>query len=514
MDMNPIGKPPARLVAFGVGFVREFASALLLATLLGLFAGGVFTLPAFAETFTAKGAERNLRHFVLSKDSGSWTISEWNESPGRLPKREKTERIGSDDRAAKAHWHRLQHQLRSSLILAGDARPFPAAITEVDDEVLWEASEAWSMQWERRYAAWMEAEVDSEFMVRHQLRTDCADVAVALRWIFARIHGLPMGNRLAGSGTLFTHRSMKEEWRTLRTHADWSKDARFRAALDYVLDTTYTHSIFRDSFPVRIDRSAFQPGVFFLYLFDSTGHTQVLTHLEPESSANYPVVLLGSDVPRAVRRLAINGLWWSRDANRESMGLRQFLWLVRNPNGSWILNSPLQMPHYSEEQYSPEFLRGYPDWHSAVLARIAPRMSREAAIKNLVEELAHRLIDRARIVKEGYDICSRAPCEEGTSDYENWSTPARDHAMRERYNLLWSLVSDEVYFPEAWLEEVLSPFLRNQSVQLPTCGTVSLSRAAVQMLVRSPFASDDPRDPPDYRWAFFFRNDCPRLTLK
>ncbi len=82
-------------------------------------------------------------------------------------------------------------------------------LTELAGEHIWTATQTWNESWEERFALWMQNETDATYFERHGVATDCADVAYALRWIFARIHGLPAGNRLSGSGQLFTNESMR-----------------------------------------------------------------------------------------------------------------------------------------------------------------------------------------------------------------------------------------------------------------------------------------------------------------
>lgn len=82
-------------------------------------------------------------------------------------------------------------------------------VTEALESVIWPVTQQWNMEWESRYANWIESEVNSDYFIEHQFATDCADVALALRWIFARDNGLPAGNKLAGSGNLFTQSSVK-----------------------------------------------------------------------------------------------------------------------------------------------------------------------------------------------------------------------------------------------------------------------------------------------------------------
>ena len=50
----------------------------------------------------------------------------------------------------------------------------------------------WNDAYEVKFGDWVKENVDKDFFVRHDIVTDCADAALAVRAIFARIHHLPV----------------------------------------------------------------------------------------------------------------------------------------------------------------------------------------------------------------------------------------------------------------------------------------------------------------------------------
>ena len=92
---------------------------------------------------------------------------------------------------------------------------------------IWATAQEWNQDWENRYSQWVQNNRDPAFLSNHQIRTDCADVAIAYRWIFARINGLPAANTLAGTGRLITNESMNPAWTGLSTNQDWTRDQLF-----------------------------------------------------------------------------------------------------------------------------------------------------------------------------------------------------------------------------------------------------------------------------------------------
>jgi hypothetical protein len=99
--------------------------------------------------------------------------------------------------------------------------------------------------------------VCEEFFYKNKVATDCADVAIAARWIFARIHKMPAAQTLAEPNVLFSNESFRNAWSDLPTHEDWTQDQLFRVALDYVLDNTYTHTLWKDSCSIHISQPTF-----------------------------------------------------------------------------------------------------------------------------------------------------------------------------------------------------------------------------------------------------------------
>ncbi|MDP2968857.1 MAG: hypothetical protein Q8P64_06590, partial [Deltaproteobacteria bacterium] len=51
----------------------------------------------------------------------------------------------------------------------------------------------WTAEEESNFARWVEANLTEDFFIRHNIPVDCADVPYAVRWIYARIAGLPAG---------------------------------------------------------------------------------------------------------------------------------------------------------------------------------------------------------------------------------------------------------------------------------------------------------------------------------
>ncbi len=377
-----------------------------------------------------------------------------------------------------------------SLIAANETDELvPEGSLESDVGGLWEAKASWSWQWEIRYAEWIQKEVDPGFLKRHGVATDCADVAYALRWIFSRIHSLPMSSRLA-TGHWFTHKSLRPEWKRLPTASLWHKDQRFLKALDYLLDLTYTHSLARDTYPILVQEESLLEGTIQLYINDSSGHTQILTKVRGINEPGIPVEVLQSTVPRAKRDL-FGGGYWNRDAQPEGKGgLVRFRW----PQGDKNLVPAEKMPFFSLEQYSANFTNGK-SFFLAVFERIQPNFSFPALLDRLYADIVAQLEERRSVVEEGYRYCQKNSCEPGTIGDENWSTPSRDKRLMgmisELQRIAYVVPGGE--YRKFLAELMKKPFFSFQGKLY--------SLETIEWLFSIGFASADARVAPELRWA-------------
>lgn len=301
---------------------------------------------------------------------------------------------------------------------------------------LWEIKNAWSTEWETRYAAWVHQEVDENFFVKHQISTDCSDVAYVLRWIFARINHLPAANRLMGSNQKFSTLDTRTDWMRLPTSPDWDKDQRLRAALDYLLENTYTHTLIKDSYPVAVNTSAFSAGTYHLALHASSGHTQFIFKSK-ENGYGLPFMMISSTVPRAIRTLMVHFFWGEQPASREQAGFMRMDWAVKN-GSSISLMSEAAHPWYSLDQYSKNFFGPGEtgDFPLRLIQKLDPAFNGALVAERILSDIKAQIVERIHVVQEGYAICSHELCTPRSVNYDNWSTPDRDARLLAQLRLL------------------------------------------------------------------------------
>ncbi|MGZ5279145.1 MAG: hypothetical protein ACXWC9_04340, partial [Pseudobdellovibrionaceae bacterium] len=224
-------------------------------------------------------------------------------------------------------------------------------ILAVTDKPLWPLKKThWEASDEVQYGKWLQKHASKTFLKGSGILADCADYALVLRWIFAYEHGLPAAQTLAGSGKLFGSWQSTTAWDALPTGPNWRQDERFKKALRYLFDSTYTHSLKQDLYPVAINRQFVNAGAIYLTLATVSGHTRT-------------IVALGSDARCKTKPCIL--VWWGNEPSSETGfisdcdpyfvsetqgGFVRFRWpeLV---NGKWSLRAKDLMPGYSQEQY-------------------------------------------------------------------------------------------------------------------------------------------------------------------
>jgi hypothetical protein len=371
--------------------------------------------------------------YVPHKDGDEWIIDEFQITKNSL--QEKTNSWKYLDFNAFQEKindiQKLQEYSDTTLPLETES----LATTEDDTKRIWTAKYSWDQSWEKRFADWMETEVDARFLSRYNISTDCADAMIALRWIFSRIHGLSMGSSLAGSGVIFSNDSFRRAWDGLSTHDLWYNDEVFLAAIDYLMDNAYTNTLWEDSFPVAIKKEHLHAGTFFLYKTRGqiSGHTQIILR------ARSQIIIAESTVPRRVRDLSIR-VFYPPTPIHDYSGVRSFKWLKMGANGKNYLVEAKDHPHFSEEQYDENFIGEFGEFYNAVFYRLELKYNYRIHLRNLKKMVKSQLKSRVDVVNEGYEICSRQDCSPGSENYENWSTPSRDKRIKETFMAMDKIV--------------------------------------------------------------------------
>lgn len=372
----------------------------------------------------------------------------------------------------------------------------PKFKTELMSQTLWDTKAEWDWSWEIKYAAWVRANINAKFFFDRNIATDCADVAVASRWIFARINGLPAAQSIGSGRTLFTNESFKSEWVKLKRDTNWEKDMLFRKALDYVLNYSYTHSLLKDSYPIAINTTAFLEGTHHLVTHTESGHTQFMVEVNTSNNNKLPLYAVASTIPRHVRLLMAYPFFDSEQPEIRKGGFLKLRW-AQKINGVWSLLPAAQMPNFSNEQYDPKFMTGTTNFSLAVFKRLNPTFDPVLRVKESEKSLTQLVSDRVALVQNGYDFCESRDCRPGTANYENWSTPSRDKRIGTFIADLSTYVKEiSVYYPNAATE-----WENFQTQKILTLGKYDYLVSSLMLVWDLKFYESDPRAPVESRWT-------------
>lgn len=361
---------------------------------------------------------------------------------------------------------------------------------------IWEAKNQWNMDWEQKYARWIESEIGPDFYAKRNISTDCADALVGLRWIFARINSLPVANTLSDSGNLFGHYSMNRKWAKLKKSDNWYEDEVFMAALSYVMDLTSTRTVIRDGYPIKISADALMAGTYFITLNENGGHAKIVSKTNFSESTDLPIYTYASTSPRAVRNLALEIMVDSEWPYKGAKELLAFRWPV-NAGEDWRLLNADQHPNYSLEQFDTQLQQEHPAFISYILFKMKGSFDPVNLVQSGILDIKRYIEQRKEVVNNGYAYCSKNGCPTNSEMYEEWSTPSRDSKLLKKYVEIDHLVSAFEY-----LSPGLTEFWMNQlRTSLVDVEGLSLSLSSVRYLFENNFHSFDPNIAPKDRWG-------------
>lgn len=295
----------------------------------------------------------------------------------------------------------------------------------------------WSEDDENKFAAWFKKNASTTMAVGSGLEFDCADFGLLGRWIYAHDNKLPMITSLAGSGKLFGHFSESKNWTNLPTDNDWRKDERFKAAMRYLFDSTYTHSIFNDLYPIKISKDYVTPGSIILTLRSgNTGHTQVVYDVGMQSycGADCISVLYGNEPSREYAYKTQADIRYHQSAGG---GFLRWRW-PQLKNGKWQLAPKTSMPGYSLEQYDQSGL-SYDEFNNYVYESLGFKVEPYRKAYSLANSLSHDLNDRLMTTSQGTIFCYYQFCDPQGTVFDQYSTPSKDKRFREKRDQLLRL---------------------------------------------------------------------------
>ena len=292
---------------------------------------------------------------------------------------------------------------------------------------VWVSSNSWSNEWESKYSAWISNDVKNDFFKKNNIKTDCADAVISLRWIFSRINSLPMASNMS-SGKLITN--LTPAWDQFAVHSEWNKDQRFLKALNDINDMTSTATLMKDVYPVKINSENLKPGTLYVNSSADAGHAEWITKMNYDNM-NIPITFSSSTVPAVVRETLAYPFMKPKWPLLGTNGFFRFRQAELSGN-IVILKSKESMEGYSLEQYQlSDQYSSATDFDDFVTERlIGHPLNGLRKLQTLSHFLVQRLESRVAVVEEGFKACSLNLCKAGTDLFYSHSTYARDGAIQ------------------------------------------------------------------------------------
>ena len=366
---------------------------------------------------------------------------------------------------------------------------------------LWVATNQWNENWEAQYSNWVSTEVKSTFFLENKISTDCADAAISLRWIFARINSLPMAST-AGAGSIT---NLSTSWDFLPANTDWKAERRFQTALKSINDSTDTKTLFHDVYPVELNSKNLRPGTLFVDSTVATGHAQWISQMTFDGMNN-PITFFSSTVPQMMRDLLVYPFMKPKWPVQNQNGFARFKWAVQS-NVKVYLKASVDMQGYSLEQYQlASQFSNTSDFDDFVTERlIGQPLDGLRKLQNLASHLIQRIENRVPVIVAGVKACAPNKCAKDSETFYSHSTYARDGAIQ----LLIIGITELIYSDnnKKNVDDQIAGQMLARWSQLQTDVKIDLGFKSVelgQIVINwnSALISSDPNDFVQKRWGY------------
>jgi hypothetical protein len=421
------------------------------------------------------------RFFVAEKNLNGLTIYEYEQTYGKL------QRLISRKEVGEYEWKNVREKL--ALFSAelnnwdlGFETFVPAWASHLPTQ-LWPTKNRWddpNKNWESEYGKFVSA-IPLNFFLDLGLKIDCADVVYGLRWIFARIHFLPMQFTMSG-GRKMSNTQFPREWITLhepnRLEGDWRKDKVFMRSLRFMMDMTYTSTMHLDSDLLLPTADNIQPGVINYLGF----HSQLIRSVDT-SGTDVPVSVIETSVPQILKPLTHYFIFTPQN-------FRQF-----KPNGIKPQHK-VASPHLDrvERLDFDQMFGNYTEMVSWIIDKSILKANVKIIQAKFTKTLQTMVDERAAAVNAAMSTCYASPisCAFGTINYENLSTPSRD--------LRISQILDSMNYFLSWIDHLID--FSSPEIYVKQNGeSFKLDFQIFKTAYESEILSPHPLDPPLLRWG-------------
>lgn len=308
---------------------------------------------------------------------------------------------------------------------------------------VWENQSSWSQQKESEFQDWVLTRWNKNFFAvktdsdgtpnpYYGILNDCADTVYTMRLIFAFENKLPFEINDPTGGRLHISNSMS------RWNNEPNEYKRLRKFITYIHDVVSTLSLPNDSYPVAISAETIVPGSI-LMTGKKNHHSWTVKQM---LSIGVPHLIFNSVVrskssPVLQERKTWPNPFWVFEGMGSDMSRAGF----RYWKPVEYLDTPgIRIPEASLEQFRIPLK----NWVKTIQAKIATEEeSAEGGMKRVIEALCDGLTKRVSDVEETvmFKRASSQSCM-SAEDFDNYSTPSRDHRIFDDFITLRDLYID------------------------------------------------------------------------
>lgn len=305
---------------------------------------------------------------------------------------------------------------------------------------VWPNENRWSVGREQEFQDWVlnrwhknffaeKFDKDGSPNLYYGILNDCADTVYTMRLIFAYENRLPFEINDPTGGRLHISNSMSR-WDDIGNDVK-----RLRKFIDYIHDVVSTLSLPNDTFPVAISKDGIVPGSL-LMTGKANHHSWTVKQM---LSIGVPHLIFNSVVrskssPVLQERKTWPNPYWVFEGMGSDMSRAGF----RYWKPIEYLNVPgVQVPMASLEQYKIPLK----SWVTTIQKKLATEgESAEGGLGRVLEALCDGLTKRVSDVSEAvvYKKSMGIVCM-GAEDFDNYSTPSRDHRIFDDFMTLRDL---------------------------------------------------------------------------
>lgn len=303
---------------------------------------------------------------------------------------------------------------------------------------VWEDNQAWSLEYERKYSAWVQSSAVREKMFTdpaspyYGINTDCADTAYALRAIFAFENKLPFAITNP-SGSRDASKTLNN--RTNKFDSAGPENKRLVALITEIGDSVGTENLTRfDTFPVAL--KSISSGAIFTYKMKAR-FGKFIRHAYNIKDIN-PVGTFDVIYSTQANREKQGDLLRRRDREFENIpsdpwGFRKFKW--PDQIGKNISEIPSELGASNEQYELAAQLTETRDYFKHVSKIVATTTETSGERFNrLFKVVCQESQARIEYVNEALEYLKKT--DNACMDYEKYdafSTPSRDGALKEMF---------------------------------------------------------------------------------